>query len=221
MARRMPLLDQQLGRAEALLVLEMVRDHRLAGAQREAGRRGEIGPDLGLADDARAASRRRPGPAGGPRRAGAPAPCRIGAQALGGEPGGPVEQLGERRALERQHAELGQELLLPHALAAARARSRLHRARSPSGGSLDHGLRRIVSASAQGKLIQPPPSRAQPFTTGRRLGASPCRRGKCTIIVPANLGADRLTRWAAATINAPVRIAIATSPALCPSERNA
>ena len=46
-------LDQQLGRAEALLVLEMVRDHGLAGAQREAGRRGEVGADAGLADDAR------------------------------------------------------------------------------------------------------------------------------------------------------------------------
>ena len=40
-------------------------------------------------------------------------------EALGGQPRRLVEQLDERRALQRQHAEFGEDLLLPQALHAA------------------------------------------------------------------------------------------------------
>ncbi len=134
----MPLLGQKIGRAEALLVLEMVGDHRLAGAQGEASGRGQVRPDAGLADDAR-----RPADPGADQELvlGRMVLEHLGelrAQALGGEPRGQVEQLRERRALECLDAQLGQQLLLTHALAQlAQARA----LRLLAGGwLLDHRL---------------------------------------------------------------------------------
>ena len=74
----------------------------------------------------------------------------LGAQPLGGDLRRVVEQLGEGRSLKRQHAELGQDLLLPHAL----------QQRMPAGFAacgalglgLDHGSRRLLG-TGQGQFL--------------------------------------------------------------------
>jgi hypothetical protein len=86
-----------------------------SGSQGEARRGGEVGPH-----------------AGRPHDAGLPAKARahdeptffwavlhhlgiVGLQALGDSLRRPVEQLGKRRVLQRHHAQVGQDLLLPDA----------------------------------------------------------------------------------------------------------
>ena len=105
-------LEQELGGAEALFVFEVIGDDGLAGAQGVAGGRGHVGADGCRADDT-----------GVPTDAGAYQEAafrrhefqdfgEFGRQALGGQPGGQVEQLRKRRSLQRAHAKLRQNLLL-------------------------------------------------------------------------------------------------------------
>ena len=47
----MPCSTKQFRRSKSLLVFEMVRNNGLAGAQRIAGRRGQVGPDTCRADN--------------------------------------------------------------------------------------------------------------------------------------------------------------------------
>ena len=184
-ARRMPFSSQELGRAEALLVLEMVRDHRLAGAQREAGRRGQVGADLGARRRRPGASRRRPGPAGGLRPAGAPAPCRTRRRA----PRRRAARSG--RAARRTACPCSASTPSSARISCWRMRCRSARwlsspARSPSGWRLDHRRsRRIGSASRMARLIRLRPSAASGPSTRRPLphGMPRCRRGKCSIFV--------------------------------------
>ena len=109
-------LAQDLRRPEALLVLEVVGNHRLAGAQRKPRRGGQIGADAGGADNACV-----------PTDAGADQQfvlgrdvfqhlAELGAQPFGRQARGVGEKRVERRALQRGHAQLGQYFLLPDTL---------------------------------------------------------------------------------------------------------
>ena len=108
-------LDQQFGGPEALLVFEMVRDDRLASMQGITGRRCQVGADGSVADHA-----------GVPADAGLDQQpvlagqifqnlAVVGAQPFGGHPRGVLEHAGEAGALQRQHAEFGQQFLLTDA----------------------------------------------------------------------------------------------------------
>ena len=136
---------QQLGRTEPLLVLEVVGDHRLAGAQRKSGRGGQIGADPGDADHART-------PAD---------PCANQQAVLGREvlehlaesawsPSAAswavsVQQLDEGRALQRQHTQLGQQS--PAGGCAGQQRVWVTSTRwLPVGLGLDNRLRRLGEA---------------------------------------------------------------------------
>ena len=149
------------------------------------------GPDAGFPDDAR-----RPADAGPDQQ---PVLGRqvlqhlgeLGAQALGGEPGGQVEQLRERRALERQHAELGQQLLLAHALAQL-AQARPVRLLAV-GRLLDHRLATIVRAG-QGLPLHCLSGRS--LTTGTTSGQARVVAAYVPRLFQRTLP-DRLTRRAA------------------------
>jgi hypothetical protein len=106
---------EQLGRAEAFLVLELVGNDGLAGAQGKSRRRLQVGPDRGRTDQA-----------GIPAHAGAQQEtvlgrpvfehlAELGFQALRGQ----ADRLGQQpfqwHAPQRHHPKLGQDLLLPNA----------------------------------------------------------------------------------------------------------
>ena len=112
----MPYRTRSSGVPELLLVLEVVGDDRLAGMQGVARRRFEIGANGGLADHAPSQA-----------HAGTDQQAVVGRnifedlaelcfQPVGGEPRGLLEQLHEARALQGEHAELRQDLLLANAL---------------------------------------------------------------------------------------------------------
>ncbi len=105
-------LDQEFRRPEALLVFEMIGNHRLAGMQGKACRRCEIGADAGRPDNAFVPANT------GPHQQ--PVLSRhifqnlavFRLQPFRREAHGLIEQVGEGRTLERQHAQIGQNLLL-------------------------------------------------------------------------------------------------------------
>ncbi len=110
-------LGHQLGRAEAGLLGEMVRDHRPAGLEGEAGRGGEVGPDPGLPDHLRA-----PADAGAhQQRVLAPAVfqrlAELGPHPLRAQLRGPLQQVVDIGAAQGLDAELGQDHLLAQAVA--------------------------------------------------------------------------------------------------------
>ena len=111
------MLQQQLRRAEALFVFEMIGDDRLAGAQGIAGGRCHVGANGRGANDAWV-----PADAGAHqetalRRHELQNLGEFRLQAFGSQPGGQIEQFRKRRALQSFHAKFRQNLLLPDPLA--------------------------------------------------------------------------------------------------------
>jgi hypothetical protein len=105
-------LDQQLGGAEPVLHLQVVRDHCLAGLESIARRGSRIGAHGRGADDAGV-----PPDAGADQEPVLPGHILEDLRKLGFEAGRCelrrlVEQLGKRRSFECQHAEVRQDLLL-------------------------------------------------------------------------------------------------------------
>jgi hypothetical protein len=109
-------LAQDLRRAEALLVLEVVGDHRLAGAQRIACRRGKIGADRRNAHHARLPADSCPNQKAVFSGDKLEDFCEFRTQALGYHAGRAFEQLVDGGTVERCHTQCGQDLLLPDAL---------------------------------------------------------------------------------------------------------
>ena len=108
-------LDEQLRRAKSLLVFEMIGNHWLARAQGIAGRRGQIGADGGMPDHALT-----PADAGAHQQ---PVVGRnvfqhfavFGCQTFRRHADRVIEHVDEARALQREDAEFGEQLLLANA----------------------------------------------------------------------------------------------------------
>ena len=110
------MLDKQFRGSESLLVCEVVRNNGLAGAQRIASRRGQIGPNACRADDPLS----QPTPARTRRRLSAEMYSRnfavFRAQSFRRHSGGVIEHADEVGTLQRKNSEFGKELLLANAL---------------------------------------------------------------------------------------------------------
>ena len=109
------MLDQEFRRPEALLVFEMVGNHRLAGMQGKTGRRGEIGAHAGRPDNAFI-------PPDSSAHQQAVLGLHIfqnlaifGLQAFRRQACSMVKQIDEGRPLKRQNAKVRQDLLLANA----------------------------------------------------------------------------------------------------------
>ena len=101
--------DEQLRRLEALLVLQVIGDHGLSRAQSKAGRRGEVGVDLRVADYAFAPSHPGAYHKAVLARQELHDLAELGLQPLGREARRPVEKIIQRRTLQREDAELGKD----------------------------------------------------------------------------------------------------------------
>ena len=106
--------DQNLGRSEALLRFEVIGDHRLAGFQRESGRRSEIRADADDADNAWLPTNARPDEETVFSWNVFEHLAKLGAQALGSKPRRVSQKLVEPWSLQRANAELGKDFLLTH-----------------------------------------------------------------------------------------------------------
>ena len=110
------MLDQQLGRSEALFVFKMVGDHRLAGMKRITGRGSQIGTDARRPDDARIPPDPRAHQETVLGRHVFQDLAIFRVQPLGRQPCRVIQKIGQSRALKRQHAKLSENLLLPDSL---------------------------------------------------------------------------------------------------------
>jgi hypothetical protein len=108
--------DENLGRSEALLALEMVGDDRPASFQRISGGGSEVRADAGDADNARI-----PTDPGSDQKAVFGRNifehlAKLSAKAFRGQTRRIGQELVEARSLQRANSELGQDFLLPDAL---------------------------------------------------------------------------------------------------------
>ena len=108
--------DQKLGRSEALLVFQVIGDHRPTGFKRKSGRRSKISADADDADNARLPTNALPNEKAVFSWNVFEHLTKLCAQALGREPRRIRKKLIEPRSLQRADPELGKDLLLTHAV---------------------------------------------------------------------------------------------------------
>jgi hypothetical protein len=108
--------DQKLGRSEALLVFQVIGDHRPTGFQRKSGRRSKISADADDADNARLPTNALPNEKAVFSWNVFEHLTKLCAQALGREPRRIREKLIEPRSLQRADTEFGEDFLLTHTM---------------------------------------------------------------------------------------------------------